>query len=167
MICDAPTRGLSVCAENSLANGGCQPRHNAYGQQLCEVCETRLYRTKGMKYKCGPGLMCHKCYDKSHQAAATKRPLVASSDTKPAPAPKRVRRTQSDPGEATSLTRKRTRAQPPATEPEVEKTCARAPTVDPSLQLDQAHAQRLALLAAVAADAAHCVSNASAVVFDT
>jgi hypothetical protein len=81
---------------------------------------------------------------------------------------KRVRRTQSDPGEPLNLTRKRTRAQPPPTVPLVKRTRARTPAVDPSLLLDQAHAQRLALLAAVATDAAHCViPTASAVVFDT
>jgi hypothetical protein len=123
-----------------------------------------------MKYKCGPGLMCHKCYDKGHQTAAVKRSLEASSDADTAvPAPKRVRRTQSDPGEPINLTHKRTRAGPPVAVPS-KKTRVRPPAVNSSTLLDQTHAQRLALLAAVAteSDAAHCViPNASAVVFDT
>ena len=112
--------------------------------------------------------MCHKCYDERHQPAAGKRPIMASSDADAAvPAPKRVRRTQSDPSEPISLTRKRTRAQPPHTEPTVKQTRVRDPAVHPSLLLDQSHAQRLALLAAVASEAAHCVLNASTVVFNT
>jgi hypothetical protein len=147
---------------------------NAYGQQLCEVCETRLNRTKGMKYSCPPGLMCHKCYNKEHPRnvvhASIKRPASPLSDAAPVPAPKRVRRTQSDPGEPINLTCKRTCAEPPTIGPAVRKTCVRAPVDDPPFQLHghPTHAQPLALLAAVATDAAHCViPNASAVVFDT
>ena len=134
--------------------------------QLCEQCSKRLSKVKGKQYSCPPGLMCHVCYNKERvRQAASKRPASADADAA-APAPKRVRRTQSDPSEPISLTRKRTRAQPPAGAPS-KKTRVRTSSVDPSLLLDQAHARRLALRAAVATDAAHCVSNASAVVFDT
>ena len=127
---------------------------------------------KGMKYKCGPGLMCQSCYNeeypRSKPEAARKRPASAADPEPIAPTVKRVRRTQSDPGEPINLTRKRTRAEPPTTVLPARKTRVRALTVNPSLQLDKAHAQPLALLAAVATDAAHCViPNASAVVFDT
>ena len=125
-----------------------------------------------MKYKYGPGLMCQTCHDQKHphsrRAATCKRPANSVSDAAPGAESKRVRRTQSDPGEPSNLTRKRTRAQPPTTVPAVKRTRLRSPAVDPSFLLDQTHAQRLALLAAVATDAAHCViPNASAVVFDT
>ena len=127
---------------------------------------------KGMKYKYGPGLMCHACYNKEHPRSkpdtASKRPASAAAVAADLPTPKRVRRTQSDPGEPSNLTRKRTRAQPPITVPAVKRTRLRSPAVDPSFLLDQTHAQRLALLAAVATDAAHCViPNASAVVSGT
>ena len=118
--------------------------------QLCERCEQRLSRMKGRKYSCPPGLMCHQCYDKGHppsvREAPGKRPASAVAPV--APTPKRVRRTQSDPGEPSNLTRKRTRAQPPSTVPAPKKTRVQPPPIDPSLLLDQAHAERLALLAA-------------------
>lgn len=173
VVYDAHVCGPSVCADEAVETGGAGPKMDSSGIQLCERCSTRLCRAKGMKYKCGPGLMCQKCHDKeyphSRRAATGKRPASPVSDTTPGAEPKRVRRTQSDPGEPSNLTRKRTRAEPPTTTiPAVKKTRARAPAVDPSLLLDQTHAQRLALLAAVATDAAHCVvPNASAVVFDT
>ena len=165
-VYDACVCAPSVCADEAVATGGCQPMHNAYGQQLCEVCETRLNRTKGKPYSCPPGLMCHVCYNKKCvRQAASKRTASANAETA-ALTPKRVRRTQSDPGEPIIFTRTRIRAEPPAAEPS-KKTRVRTSAVDPSLLLDQTHVQRLALLAAVATDAAlsHCVSNASAVVF--
>jgi hypothetical protein len=154
----------SVCAGHLSGQIRTPPAKYSGRHRLCQVCERRLDEAKGKPYSCPPGLMCHKCYDKRDQSAAVKRPLVAPSDA--VPAPKRVRRTQSDPGEPMNLTRKRTRAEPPVAVP-TKKTRVRHPAVDPSPLLDQSHAQRLALLAAVATDAAHCVLNASAVVFDT
>jgi hypothetical protein len=166
-VYDAHMCGPSVCAA-MVTVPACTASPRMDGRhQLCERCPRRLSQVKGKPYYCPPGLMCHKCYNKEHACqAASKRPAGADAEAA-APAPKRVRRTQSDPGEAISLTRKRTRAQPPHTEPTVKKTRVRTPAVDPSLLLDQSHARRLALLAAVATDAAHCVPNASAVVFDT
>ena len=162
-----------MCVLSLRATGACAiacARQDGTGNQLCERCPIRIRnaRKKGKLYSCPPGLMCHKCYDKNHQPAASKRPHVASSDADVAvPAPKRVRRTQSDPGELINITRKRTRAEHPTTVPS-KKTRVRTSAVDSNLLLDQTHVQRLALLAAVATNAAlsHCVSNASAVVFD-
>ena len=159
----------SACAEDLVVQGGAGPKRDSSGSQLCEHCQQRLNRVKGKPYSCPPGLMCHKCYNKeqSSDSAASKRSRTASTDAA-APSPKRVRRTQSEPGEPVNLARTRTRAEPPTTVLPARKTCPRAPTVDPSLLLDETHAQRLVLLAAVAADAAHCViPNASAVVSDT
>ena len=155
-----------MCADEAVVPVGTAGPKVDGKHQLCEVCETRLNRTKGTKYKYGPGLMCHVCYNKKRaEQAASKRPAGADAEAA-ATALKRVRRTQSDPGELINLTRKRTRAEPMVAVP-TKKTRVRTPAVDPSPLLDQSHAQRLALLAAVASDAAHCVLNASAVVFDT
>jgi hypothetical protein len=112
--------------------------------QLCEGCNRRLSEMKGKKYSCPPGLMCHDCYNKEHPSARNKRPASAMEP----PTPKRPRRTQSDPGEPASLARKRIQAQPPPTVRAPKKTRMYTPAVDPSLLLDQAHTQRLALMAA-------------------
>ena len=105
-----------------------------------------------MKYKCSPGMMCQRCYDKEHPRSrpetASKRPASAAAVATDVPAPKRHRRTHSDPGEPVNLTRKRTRAQPPTAVSAAKKTRVHIPAVDPSLLLDQQHAQRLALIAA-------------------
>lgn len=105
-------------------------------------------RKKG-KLHCYPshdslGRQCHPCYKKGWLAEQGARPAVADA----APPAKRVRRTQSDPGETVNLTRKRTRAQPPTNVPAPKKTRVHTPAVDLSLLLDQTHARRLALLAA-------------------
>ena len=135
-----------------MVEGGAGPKQDSSGSQLCERCEQRLNRVKGTKYKYGPGLMCHACYNKEHPRSkpdtASKRPASAAALAANLPTPKRVRRTQSDPGEPSNLTRKRTRAQPPSTVPAPKKTRVQPPPVDPSLLLDQAHAERLARLAA-------------------
>ena len=139
--------GLFVCARDMVVTAGPGPKRDAHGKKLCEVCEHRLNRIKGMKYKCKPGLMCHKCYDKEHpfsrRVTTTKRP----TSTVAPPTPKRVRRIQSDPGKPVNLTRKRTRAQPPTISTATKRTHVHTPVVDASLLLNQAHAQRLALIA--------------------
>jgi hypothetical protein len=38
-------------------------RVNDYGQQLCEICGTRLNKCQGKLYKKPPGLICHLCYN--------------------------------------------------------------------------------------------------------
>jgi hypothetical protein len=150
VVSHAPVCVSSVCADTSRGHAGAAVVRYQGRHQLCQRCPRRLEKVKGMKYKCGPGLMCQKCYDEDHprkrRAARPKRP--ASTAAPPTPAPKRVRRTQSDPGEPINLTRKRTRAHPTTTKPPVKKTRVQSPPVDPSLLLDQAHAERLALLAA-------------------
>ena len=70
-----------------------------------------------------------------------------------------------NPGEPLNLTRLRTRAPRPATIPTVKKARVQATPVDATLLLDQAHARRLALIAAEENRAAHGTSNASAVVW--
>ena len=160
-----------VCVLSLRATGACAiacARQDGTGNQLCERCPIRIRnaRKKGKLYSCPPGLMCHMCYNKMYvRQAASKRAASVDAETA-ALTPKRVRRTQSDPGEPINLTRKRIRTEPPAAESS-KKTRVRTSAVDSSLLLDQTHVQRLALLAAVATDAAlsHCVSNASAVVF--
>ena len=123
-----------------MVTAGPGPKRDAHGKHLCEVCEQRLNRIKGMKYKCKPGLMCHKCYNKDHpfsrRVTTTKRP----TSTVAPPTPKRVRRIQSDPGKPVNLTRKRTRAQSSITMPTAKRTHVHTPAVDASLLLDQAHA---------------------------
>ena len=98
---DAHVCGPSVCAGEAVVCAGPGPKRDVHGKQLCEHCSARLCRTKGMKYKCGPGLMCQKCYNEEHPRskpeAARKRPASAAEPV--APTVKRVRRTQSDPGE--------------------------------------------------------------------
>lgn len=149
----------SVCVGETVVGAGPGPKKDIHGKQLCERCSRRLSRSKGMKYKCGPGLICQKCHDHEHPRrrprTTNKRPASpALDDVDAAVEPKRVRRTQSDPGERTNPTRKRIRAEPPAAGP-LKKTCG-LPTA-----VDQSHAHRLALLAAVAIDAAHSVPLSS------
>ena len=130
-----------------MVAAGPGPKRDAHGKQLCEVCEQRLNRIKGMKYKWDPGLMCQRCRNQKHpfskRATTTKRP----TSTVAPPTPKRVRRIQSDPGKPVNLTRKRTRAQSSITMPTAKRTHVHTPVVDASLLLNQAHAHRLALIA--------------------
>ena len=153
MVYDAHVCGLSVCAERPQLQADAQPLYDAHRNQLCELCKRILSRIKGNPHlyppKVGPGLQCHPCYKKGWLAKQAARPV----STDAAPPAKRARRTQSDPGEPTNLTRKRIRAQPPTTVPAPKKTRVHTPAVDPSLLLDQQHAQRLALLAAEKIDA--------------
>jgi hypothetical protein len=131
-----------------VETSGAHPKRDCSGMQLCEKCEGRLCRIKGMKYQHKPGLICQACYDKKHpRKKRAPRPKRSVSTVEP-PKAKRHRRTHSDPGEPASLTRKRTRALPPATVPAPKKTRVYTPASDPSLLLEHAHAQRLALLAA-------------------
>ena len=93
--------------------------------------------------------MCHDCYDKEHPDRPRKAPLKRPASIVELQTVKRVRRTQSDPGELISLTRKRVRAQPPPTVPAPKKI----PVMHPCCQSLRSfsiktHAQRLALLAA-------------------
>ena len=168
VVYDAHMSGPSVCADTSGGQAGTSVVRFQGRHQLCQRCPRRLDKVKGMKYKCGPGLMCQLCYNHRQASAAASKRLADIDSQAEAPSPKRVRRTQSDPGEPVNLTRKRIRTEPPTIVPAVKKKRARTPAVEPSLLLDHAHARRLALLADVATDAAHCViPNASAVVFDT
>ena len=138
MSCACGDAGAALQADAAI------PRQTAYGESACERCGRQLARIKHTRPH-GPGKACHpRCKLFKHPITDT----PASADVASSPSAKKQRRTYSDPGEPASLTRKRTRAQPPATMPAAKKARVHVPAVDPSLLLDLAHAARLALLAA-------------------
>jgi hypothetical protein len=82
--------------------------------------------------------------------------------------PRKRRRTESDPGQPTNLSRLRTRAPRPAIIPPAKKARVKADSVDILALLDQTHARRMALIEAEEA-ATHAtppsVVNASALLW--
>lgn len=89
---------VSLDADPSVETRGAGPKKDTSGIQLCERCDTRLCMAKGKKYACPPGQMCHGCYNKQHLQRKRKLQAELEEPVAAYSTPKRIRRTQSDPG---------------------------------------------------------------------
>ena len=162
-LIDAPMCGAYCCAGAPLAFSRAVARVDSAGRPACELCRRRLADVKHHR-PCGVGRACApRCKPLGAPIDGAARPAVAA----PAAGPhqSRKRRATSDPGEPLNLTRLRTRAPRPATIPTVKTARVQPTPVDATLLLDQAHTRRLALTAAEENLGSHCVSNASAFVW--
>ena len=162
-LIDAPMCGAYCCAGAPRVCMGPSARVDSVGKLVCELCGRRLSKVKHHR-PCGVGRACApRCKPRERAVDDAARPAVAAPVA--GPHQSRKRRATSDPGEPLNLTRLRTRAPRPATIPTVKKARVQPTPVDATLLLDQAHARRLALIAAEENRGAHGTSNASAVVW--
>ena len=155
--------GAYCCAGAPQPFSATTARRTSSGEPACENCGRQLSKVKHHR-PCGVGRACApRCKPLGAPIDGAARPAVAAPAA--GPRPSRKRRATSDPGEPLNLTRLRTRAPRPATIPTVKKARVQSTPVDATLLLDQAHARRLALIAAEENRGAHGTSNASAVVW--